>query len=118
MSQSPRPLMTDLCTCGHPASSHHLGDGIDSCSCQECDVAGCSCTWYTRAKQTPTRPFLDRQSFEAEVQRLWPEASKLPLWQVRRHDRDAMYTVHVAMGLSPAAIVAGFADAYKSKALR
>jgi hypothetical protein len=29
-----------------------------------------------------------------------------------------MYTVHVAMGLSPAAIVAGFADAYKSKALR
>lgn len=67
--------------------------------------------------QSPS-PTLDRQSFDDEVTRLWPEASKLPLWRVSGKNRDAMYAAHVAMGLSPASIVAGFAHAYKSHALR
>lgn len=61
---------------------------------------------------------LDRQAFDAKVRDLWPKASKLPLSKVSGKNREAMYQTHLETGLSPVSIVAGFAHAYKSGALR
>lgn len=63
-------------------------------------------------------PRLDRQTFDERVAKLWPQASKLALWKVSGKNRDAMYAAHVAFGLSPVSIVAGFAEAYKSGVMR
>lgn len=60
-------------------------------------------------------PRLDREHFDAEVAKLWPEASRKKLSAL---NRDAMYEAHLALGLSPAALCAGFADALKSPAKR
>jgi len=54
---------------------------------------------------------MTRRDFEAEVRRLWPMAHGKPLIPELMYP---MWVTYRTLGVSPSAIVAGFADACKS----